>query len=97
VEVTFSVSNSQVAHQLTLERADSSTIRVIIDGISYVMADARARPDSKAITGGGISLQVFQTTVVVMQSGHQTFSGVISKYDSDKIIGFIAACGLPAI
>lgn len=96
-DVTFSVSNSRVEHQVTIERHGTRTIGAIIDGIQFEMTDATARRDGKAIQGGGITVQIFQTTLTVTQAGYVTFSGIISSSASEKIIEFILACHLPPI
>ena len=96
-DITFSVSNSHVEHQVTLERRGIRTIGAIIDGMTVQIQDATARTDGKAIQGGGITVQIFQTTITVAQNGHMTFSGIISKSASEKIIEFILACRLPPI
>lgn len=96
-DITFSVSNSHVEHQITIERRGTRTIGAIIDGVPFQMEDATARADGKALRGGGITVQIFQTTITVVQQGHVTFSGIISKSASEKIIEFILACRLPPI
>jgi hypothetical protein len=99
--VTFSVANAKVSHQVTLEldtgHTHSRTIRAIVDGVSFDLDDCHARPDGKAMRGGGITILIAQTTLTLVHTGHVTFSGIITDMDSRRIVAFILACRLPAI
>jgi hypothetical protein len=99
--VTFSVANAVASHQVTLEldagHTHSRTIIVWIDGIECHLDDCHARKDGMALQGGGMTIQIFNTTITIQQHGHMTFSGVITDHDSRRIIGFILACRLPAL
>jgi hypothetical protein len=97
--VTFSVSNASESHQVTLDqdRAHPLTVIAWIDGHEHHLDDSRARKDGKALMGGGLTIQVFQTTITVTQYGHVTFSGIITEDASKQIVAFVRGCRLPSI